>query len=103
MHPHNINRFIQECLLIEDDTDEGLDFATLYGLYSVWCNLHHLRQVPRDSFQELLGYEGIRAAFPARRGIFFPGLWMVGPASRAYALNTSFSSPEAQHQAVWAA
>jgi hypothetical protein len=50
----NLARFISECLVIEEDTDEGMDLDTLYGLYISWCCLENVRKGTRMCLLHLL-------------------------------------------------
>lgn len=79
--------FYRECLVFDDDTEDGLDFESLYGLYISWCRLNHM---PLDSEAslgralKLLGFHSVRHNHHKS----YIGLRMTGPAARDYILHT---------------
>ena len=73
--------------MYEDDTSEGLDFDTLYGLYISWCHLAGAAPVSDGAFGAALTRRGLhRVRHVDHRA--FAGLRMVGPAARDYVLHT---------------
>ncbi|WP_347108879.1 hypothetical protein AAHB33_18870 [Paenarthrobacter sp. S56] len=78
-------RFMQESLVFEDDTDEGLDSESLYGLYVSWCHVARIRPEPEGSFSSACKRQG--ALRRRRHHGAYTGLRMVGPAARDYAMH----------------
>ena len=82
-----ISSFLSDCVVFDDDTEEGLDFDTLYGLYISWCVLGRKVPIPDSAFRTALELEGLRARKDHGQRIY-PGLNMVGPAARDYVMNS---------------
>ncbi|WP_159705233.1 hypothetical protein [Arthrobacter sp. 18067] len=82
-----IGSFIRDCVVFEDDTENGLDFDTFYGLYISWCVLGHKIPVPDSAFKTALEREGLRPIKENGQRIY-PGMSMVGPAARDYVVNS---------------
>ncbi|MFP3579609.1 MULTISPECIES: hypothetical protein [unclassified Arthrobacter] len=81
-----IARFLRDSVVFEDDTEKGLDFDTLYGLYISWCVLERKVPIPDSAFKTALQLEGIKSAKEIGHRIY-PGMSMVGPAARDYVVN----------------
>ncbi|WP_347107530.1 hypothetical protein AAHB33_10745 [Paenarthrobacter sp. S56] len=76
-------RFLHECLVIEEDTDDGMDLDTLYGLYISWCGLAGVEREPEQDFLSSIRQHHLR--WGRREGSWvLAGLKMVGPAARDY-------------------
>ncbi|MDR6986685.1 hypothetical protein J2Y66_001155 [Paenarthrobacter nitroguajacolicus] len=82
-----ISSFIQDCVVFEDDTENGLDFDTFYGLYISWCVLGRKIPIPDSAFKTALELEGLRPIKENGRKIY-AGMSMVGPAARDYVINS---------------
>ncbi|MEJ1115848.1 hypothetical protein WBN73_16330 [Paenarthrobacter sp. CCNWLY172] len=82
-----ISSFIRDCVVFEDDTENGLDFDTFYGLYISWCVLGRKIPIPDSAFKTALGLEGLRPIKENGRRIY-PGMSMVGAAARDYVMNS---------------
>lgn len=82
-----ISSFLRDCVVFDDDTEKGLDFDTLYGLYISWCVLGRKIPIPDSAFRTALEIEGLRPAKDHGHRIY-PGLNMVGPAARDYVVNS---------------
>ncbi|MCD4849967.1 hypothetical protein LN996_04005 [Arthrobacter sp. AK01] len=82
-----IGSFIRDCVVFEDDTENGLDFDTFYGLYISWCVLGRKIPIPDSAFKTALVREGLRSIKENGRRIY-AGLSMVGPAARDYVVNS---------------
>ena len=77
--------FIQDCLVIEEDAEEGLSLDALYGLYLSWSRLTGHDRLPEGSFVSSLHRH--RLHWGRRQGRWVVvGLRMVGPAARDYVL-----------------
>lgn len=85
MATDNFARFIQESLVIEEDTDEGMDLDTLYGLYISWCRVSGVAREPENRFLASLRRHRLRWR-RQENGWVLVGLRMVGPAARDYVL-----------------
>lgn len=86
MNDTQIGDFLKESVVFEDDTDDGLDVETLYGLYVSWCALDRRVPIPENAFETALQISGHRSI--KENGIrIYRGLVMVGPAARDYAVN----------------
>ena len=59
-----IGSFIRDCVVFEDDTEDGLDFDTFYGLYISWCVLGRKIPIPDSAFKTALELEGLN---PSRK------------------------------------
>ncbi|MFJ5956023.1 hypothetical protein ACIQC5_08680 [Paenarthrobacter sp. NPDC092416] len=82
-----IQSFLQDCVVLEDDTDQGLDLETIYGLYISWCVLGRKVPIPDDAFRTALDRHGLKHT--KHKGLrMYPGLRMVGPAARDYIVNS---------------
>lgn len=78
-------RFIQESLVIEEDTDEGMDLDTLYGLYISWCRISGVLTESESRFLSTLRRHRLRWGHH-ESGWVLVGLRMVGPAARDYVI-----------------
>ncbi|MFF1830818.1 hypothetical protein [Paenarthrobacter sp. NPDC058040] len=81
-------RFIQETLVIEEDTDEGMDLDTLYGLYISWCRISDVPREPEGRFLSTLRRHRLRWGHD-EGGWVLVGLRMVGPAARDYVVSSA--------------
>ncbi|GGJ33558.1 hypothetical protein [Paenarthrobacter histidinolovorans] len=82
-----IGSFIRDCVVFEDDTENGLDFDTFYGLYISWCVLGRKIPIPDSAFKTALEREGLKTT--KVNGLrLYPGMSMVGPAARDYVVNS---------------
>jgi hypothetical protein len=88
MATDNFARFLQECLVVEEDTEEGLDLDTLYGLYISWCRLENLERIPERAFGSMLRRHHLHWGRYEGNWVLV-GLRMVGPAARDYVLSGS--------------
>ncbi|MEV7661586.1 hypothetical protein [Paenarthrobacter sp. NPDC089316] len=82
-----IGSFIRDCVVFEDDTENGLDSDTFYGLYISWCVLGRKIPIPDSAFKTALEREGLKTAKVNGQRIY-AGLSMVGPAARDYVVNS---------------
>ncbi|MET3903202.1 hypothetical protein [Paenarthrobacter sp. 4246] len=82
-----ISSFVRDCVVFEDDTENGLDFDTFYGLYISWCVLGRKIPIPDSAFKTALELEGFRPIKVNGRRIY-PGMSMVGAAARDYVVNS---------------
>ncbi|WP_026548166.1 hypothetical protein [Paenarthrobacter nicotinovorans] len=82
-----IGSFIRDCVVFEDDTENGLDFDTFYGLYISWCVLGRKIPIPDSAFKTALELEGLRPTKENGHRIY-AGMSMVGPAARDYVVNS---------------
>ncbi|MFE4196792.1 hypothetical protein ACFRJ9_13060 [Paenarthrobacter sp. NPDC056912] len=82
-----ITEFIRDCVVFEDDTEKGLDFDTVYGLYISWCVLGHKVPIPDAALKTALEREGLKPSKVQGRRIY-AGMSMVGPAARDYVVNS---------------
>ncbi|MFK0006455.1 hypothetical protein ACIQTZ_05320 [Paenarthrobacter sp. NPDC090520] len=82
-----IGAFLRECVVYEEDSEEGLDLDALYGLYISWCVLGNKIPVPDSAFRTSIRLNGVK--HHKRDGNrYYPGLRMVGAAARDYVLNS---------------
>ncbi|MFF2842242.1 hypothetical protein [Paenarthrobacter sp. NPDC057981] len=81
-----ISSFLRDSVVFEDDTEKGLDFDTLYGLYISWCVLGRKVPVPDSAFKTALTLHGLKPSKENGQRIY-PGMAMVGPAARDYVVN----------------
>ncbi|HKU35515.1 MAG TPA: hypothetical protein VJP90_08195 [Paenarthrobacter sp.] len=82
-----IGAFLRECVVYEEDSEEGLDLEALYGLYISWCVLGSKVPIPDSAFITSVRINGVK--HHKREGTrFYPGLRMVGDAARDYVLNS---------------
>ena len=82
-----IGAFLRECVIYEEDSEEGLDFEALYGLYISWCVLGNKVPVPDSAFRTSVRTSGVK--HEKRDGVrYYPGLRMIGDAARDYVLNS---------------
>lgn len=82
-----ISSFIRDCVVFEDDTENGLEFDTFYGLYISWCVLGRKIPIPDSAFKTALEREGLKTIKLSGQRIY-PGMSMVGPAARDYVVNS---------------
>ena len=82
-----INSFIRDCVVFEDDTENGLDFDTFYGLYISWCVLGRKIPIPDSAFKTALERQGLKPIKVSGQRIY-PGMSMVGAAARDYVVNS---------------
>ncbi|MFJ4030319.1 hypothetical protein ACIPWF_23340 [Paenarthrobacter sp. NPDC089989] len=99
MATDNFARFIQESLIIEEDTDEGMDIDTLYGLYISWCRIADVAREPETRFLFTLRRHGLRWG-RHDGGWVLVGLRMMGPAARDYVMSSEVSSRAGKDE-VW--
>ena len=85
-------RFLHECLVIEEDTDDGLDLDTLYGLYISWCGMASVEREPEQAFLSSLRRHHLRWGRYEGRWILV-GLRMIGPAARDYVMCSAAPLP----------
>jgi hypothetical protein len=81
-----ISLFLRDSVVFEDDTEKGLDFDTLYGLYISWCVLGRKVPIPDSAFKTALALEGLKPDKENGQRIY-SGMSMVGAAARDYAVN----------------
>ena len=82
-----IGAFLRECVIYEEDSEEGLDFEALYGRYISWCVLGNKVPVPDSAFLTSVRTSGVK--HEKRDGVrYYPGLRMIGDAARDYVLNS---------------
>lgn len=87
MSDTQIGAFLRECVVYEEDSEEGLDLEALYGLYISWCVLGAKVPVPDSAFRTSVRLSGVK--HEKRNGNrYYPGLRMVGDAARDYVLNS---------------
>ncbi|GAA2870813.1 hypothetical protein [Paenarthrobacter ilicis] len=82
-----ISIFLSESVVFEDDTDKGLDFDTLYGLYISWCVLGRKVPIPDSAFKTALTLEGLKPEKDPTGQRVYVGMTMVGAAARDYVVN----------------
>ncbi|MFE4197067.1 hypothetical protein ACFRJ9_14470 [Paenarthrobacter sp. NPDC056912] len=88
MNSTQIGNFLRETVAFEDDTDEGLDLDTLYGLYLSWCALGRKIPIPDSAFETGLQVAGCKRV--RHNGVhIYRGLVMVGPAARDFAVTNT--------------
>jgi hypothetical protein len=90
MATDNFARFLQECLVVEEDTEEGLDLDSLYGLYISWCQLESVGRASERAFGAMLRRHHLHWGRYDGNWVLV-GLRMVGPAARDYVLAGSAS------------
>jgi len=83
---HDLTQFIHESLVYEEDTTEGLDFDTLYGLYISWCHLQGSTPVSERALGAALRKQRFHRVRHSRNQSY-AGLHMVGPAARDYVMH----------------
>ncbi len=82
-----IGVFLRECVIYEEDSEQGLDLEALYGLYISWCVLGNKVPIPESAFRTSVRLNGVK--HNKREGIrYYPGLRMIGDAARDYVLNS---------------
>jgi hypothetical protein len=82
-----LDRFLQDCIVINEATDEGLTTDEMYGLYVSWCSLSGLPPAGDRDFRRALATNGIH---PHRQGhhVVYPGMSMTGPAASDYIITS---------------
>ncbi|MFK0006319.1 hypothetical protein ACIQTZ_04640 [Paenarthrobacter sp. NPDC090520] len=99
MATDNFARFIQESLVIEEDTDDGMDIDTLYGLYISWCRITDIAREPETRFLSTVRRHRLRWG-RQDGGWVLVGLRMIGPAARDYVTSGAVLS-HAGNDEVW--
>lgn len=51
MSDTQIGVFLRECVIYEEDSEEGLDLEAMYGLYISWCVLGNKVPIPESAFR----------------------------------------------------
>ncbi len=82
-----ISQFLRDSVVFEDDTEKGLDFDTLYGLYISWCVLGRKVPIPDSALKTALALEGLKQVKENGQRVY-PGMSMVGAAARDYVVNS---------------
>lgn len=82
-----ISQFLRDSVVFEDDTEKGLDFDTLYGLYISWCVLGRKVPIPDSAFKTAVALEGLKQVKENGQRVY-PGMSMVGAAARDYVVNS---------------
>lgn len=82
---HDLTRFLEDSVVVEEDTDDGLGLETLYGLYISWCHLQGETPAPEGPFRDALHRQGLQLCEDDPGS--YAGVKMIGPAARDFALN----------------
>ena len=87
MTDSQIHAFLRDSVIYEEDSEDGLGFEALYGLYISWCLLGNKVPIPDSAFRTAVRISGVK--HDKREGLrYYPGLRMIGEAARDYVVNS---------------